>query len=64
LTDSQVKLDILVDTQEPFNNNHHKVALDYDEATVSLVEELTLSTLDMSFSDISDSSAGKASIAP
>jgi hypothetical protein len=64
LTDSHVKLDILVDTQEPCNNNHHKIALDYDEDTMSLVEELTLSTLDMSLSDNSDSSAGNASIAP
>ncbi len=58
MTDSHVKLDILVDTQELFKNCHHKVALDYDDNTVSLVEELTLSTLDISLSDNSNSSAG------
>jgi hypothetical protein len=46
LTDSHVKLDILIDTQEPFMNSHHKVALNYDEDTRNLVEEQTLSTLD------------------
>jgi hypothetical protein len=60
VTDSHVKLDILVDTQEPFENSHHKVAHDYDEDTVSLVEELTLSTLDISLSNNSNSSAGNA----
>jgi hypothetical protein len=63
LTDSHIKLDILVDTQEPFKDSHHKVALDYDEDTVSLVEEPTLSTLDISLSDNSNSSAGNASTA-
>ncbi len=48
LTDSHVKLDILVDTQESFKNGHHKVAFDYDENTVRLVEEQTLSTSDKS----------------
>ncbi len=38
LTDSYVKLDILVDTQESFNDSHHKIAYDYNEDTVSLVE--------------------------
>jgi hypothetical protein len=52
LTDSHIKLDILVDTQEPLNDSHHKVAFDYDEDTMSLVEKPTLSTLDMSLSDI------------
>jgi hypothetical protein len=42
LTDSHVKLDILVDTQEPCKDSHHKIALYYGEDTVSLVEELTL----------------------
>ncbi len=60
MTDSHIKLDILVDTQEPFKNSHHKVALDYDEDTVSLVEEPTLSTLDISLSNNSNSSAGNA----
>ena len=39
LTDSHVKLDILVDTQEPFITSHHRVAFKYDEDTVSLVKE-------------------------
>jgi hypothetical protein len=51
LTNSNVELDILVDTQEPFKDSHCKVALDYDEDTVSLVEEPTLSTLDISLSN-------------
>ncbi len=63
LADSHVKLDILVDTQEPFNNSHHRVAFDYDEDTVSLVEEQTLSTLDISLSKNSNISAGNASTA-
>jgi hypothetical protein len=63
LTDSNVKLDILLDTQEPFNDGHHKVALDYDEDTMSLVEELTLATSEVSLSDNSDSSARNASTA-
>jgi hypothetical protein len=58
LIDSHVKLDILVDTQEPSNTSHHRVAFDYDEDTMSLVEEQTLSTLDILLSDNSDSSAG------
>ncbi len=37
LTDSHVKLDILVDTQEHLNTSHHKIAFNYDEDTVSLV---------------------------
>ena len=45
LTDSHIKLDILIDTQEPLNDSHHKVAFDYDEDTMSLVEKPTLSTL-------------------
>ncbi len=61
MTDSQINLDILVDTQEPFKNSHHKVALDYDEDTVSLVEEPTIFTWDILLSDNSDSSAGNAS---
>jgi hypothetical protein len=63
LTDSHVKLDILVDTQEPFKNSHHNVAFNYDEDTINLVEEQTLSTLDISLSDNSNSSAGNASTA-
>jgi hypothetical protein len=63
LTDSHVKIDILVDTQEPFNTSHHRIAFEYDEDTVSLVEEQTLPTLDISLSNNSDSSAGNASTA-
>ncbi len=37
LTDSHVKLDILIDTQEPLSTSHHKIAFEYDEDTVSLV---------------------------
>jgi hypothetical protein len=44
--------------QEPFQDSHHKVTLDYDEDTVSLVEEPTLSTSDIYLSDNSNSSAG------
>ena len=62
MTDSHIELDILVDTQEPFNDSHHKIAFDYDEDTVSLVEELTLVTLEVSLSNNSDSSAGNAFI--
>jgi hypothetical protein len=61
LTDSYVKLDILVDTQEPFKDSHHKVALDYDEDIMNLVEKPTLSTSDISLSDNSNFSAGNAS---
>jgi hypothetical protein len=61
LTDSHVKLDILVDTQEPLGTSHHKIAFEYDEDTVSLVVDPTLSTLDISISDHSNSSAGNAS---
>ncbi len=63
LTDSHIKLDILVDTQEPFKDSHHKVALDYDEDTVSFVEEPTLSTLDISHSNNFDFSARNTSTA-
>jgi hypothetical protein len=63
LTDSHVKLDILVDAQEPFKNSHHKEALNYDEDTVSLVVEQSLSTLDISLSDNFNSSEGNASTA-
>jgi hypothetical protein len=60
LTDSHIKLDILVDMQEPFNDSNHKIALDYDKDTMSLVEEPTLSTSDIPLSDNSNSSAGNA----
>ncbi len=61
LTDSHVKIDILVDTQEAFSTCHHREAFEYDGDTVSLVAEQTLSTLDTSISDSSNSSAGNAS---
>jgi hypothetical protein len=61
LTDNHVKLDILVDTREPFNTSHHRVAFEYDKDTASLVEEQTLSTLDISLSNNCNSSAGNAS---
>ncbi len=60
LTDSHIKLDILVDTQKPLSTSHHKIAFEYDEDTVSLVVDPTLSTLDISISDNSNSSAGNA----
>jgi hypothetical protein len=61
LTNSHAKLDTLVDTQESFSTSHHRIALEYDEDTVSLVVDPTLSTLDISISDNSDSSTGNAS---
>ncbi len=63
MTESHIKLDILLDTPEPVNDSHHKIAFDYDEDTMSLVEESTLVTLEVSLSTNSDSSAGNASIA-
>jgi hypothetical protein len=42
LIDSHVKLDILVDTQEPLSTSHHMIAFEYDEDTVSLVVDPTL----------------------
>ena len=61
MTDSHVELDILVDTQELLCTSHHKIAFEYDEDTVRLVVDPTLSTLDTSISDNSNSSAGNAS---
>jgi hypothetical protein len=61
LTDSHDKLDILVDTQEPLNTSHHRIGFEYDEDTVSLLVDSTLSTLDISISNNSDSSTGNAS---
>ncbi len=61
LTNGHVKLDTLVDTQESFSTSHQGIALEYDEYTVSLVVDPTLSTLDISISDNSDSSTGNAS---
>jgi hypothetical protein len=61
LTNSHVKLNTLVDTQESFSTSHHRIALEYDEDTVSLVVDPTLSTSDISISDNSNSSTGNAS---
>jgi hypothetical protein len=58
---SHDKLDILVDTQELLNTSHHIIGFEYDEDTVSLVVDPTLSTSDISISDNSDSSTGNAS---
>jgi hypothetical protein len=63
LTDSHVKLNILYYTQELLSNCQHKIALSYDEDTVSLVEESTLSTSEISLSDNSDSSDGNIPVA-
>jgi hypothetical protein len=62
LTNSHVKLNILDDMQELLNDSHHKIAFNYDEDTVSLVEESTLTTSEISLSDNSDSSSGNAPI--
>ncbi len=61
MTDSHVKIDTLVDTQESFSTSHHRIGLKYDEDTVSLVVDPTLSTSDISISDNSNSSTGDAS---
>ncbi len=61
LNDSLVKLDTLVDTQEFFSTSHCRLALEYDEDSVSLVVDPTLSTSDISISNNSYSSTGNAS---
>jgi hypothetical protein len=48
LTDSHIKLHSLDDAQECLSNSNHKKAFDYNEDTVSLVVDPTLSTLDTS----------------
>jgi hypothetical protein len=63
MTDSQVKLKSLVDTQECLSNSNHKIAFDYDKDTMSLAEELTLDTSEVSLSKNTISSAGNAAIA-
>jgi hypothetical protein len=60
-TDSCNKLDIYVDTQELLNASHHSICFEYDEDTVSLVVDPTLSTLDILISNNSDLSTGNAS---
>ncbi len=49
--------------QECLSNSNHKIAFDYDKGTMSLVEELTLDTLEVLLSDNTISSAGNATIA-
>jgi hypothetical protein len=44
LTNSVIKLYSLDDTQECLSNSNHKIAFDYNEDTMSLVEELTIDT--------------------
>jgi hypothetical protein len=61
MTDSHVKVDTLVATQETFSTSHHRIALEYDEDSVSIVVDPTLSTSDISISNNSDSSTGNAS---
>jgi hypothetical protein len=63
LTDSHIKLNSLDDMQERLSNSNHKTAIDYDKDTMSLVEELSLDTLELSLSDNTISSAGNATIA-
>jgi hypothetical protein len=63
LTNSHIKLNSLDDTQECLSNSNHKIAFDYDEDTISLAEELTLDTSEVSLSDKTISSAGNATIA-
>jgi hypothetical protein len=49
--------------QECLNNSNHKIAFDYNNNTMSLAEELTLDTLEVSLSNNTISSAGNATIA-
>ncbi len=62
MTDSHNKLYSLDDTQECLSNSNHKIAFDYDEDTMSLAEELTLDTSEVSLSDNTISSAWNAPI--
>ena len=63
MTDSHIKLNSLDDTNKCLSNSNHKIAFDSDEDTMSLAEELTLDTLEVSLSDKTISSAGNAIIA-
>jgi hypothetical protein len=63
LTDSHIKLNNLDDTKECLSNSNHKIAFDYHEDTMSLVEELALDTLEVLLSDNTVSSAGNTTIA-
>jgi hypothetical protein len=49
--------------QECLSNSNHKIAFDYNKDTMSLVEELTLDTLEVSLSNNTISSAENATIA-
>jgi hypothetical protein len=63
LTDNHIKLNSLDDKQECLSNSNHKIAFDFDKDTMSLVEELTLDTLEVSLSKNTISSAGNTTIA-
>jgi hypothetical protein len=63
LTDSHIKLNGVDDTQESLSNSNHKIAFDYNKDTMSLVEELTLNTLEVLLSNNSNSSARNVTIA-
>jgi hypothetical protein len=63
LTDSHIKLNSLDDTQECLSNSNHKIAFDYNKDTMSLVEELTLDTLEVLLSNNTISSAENTTIA-
>ncbi len=63
LTDSLIKLNSLDDMQEYLSKSNYKIAFDHDKDTMSLVEELTLDTSEVSLSDNTISSAGIATIA-
>jgi hypothetical protein len=62
LINSHIKLNSLDDMQECLSNSNHKIAFDYNEDTMSLVEELTLDTLEVLLSDNIISSAGNTTI--
>jgi hypothetical protein len=62
LADSHIKLNSLDDTQECLSISKHKLAFDYNEDTTSLVEELSLDTLEVLPSNNTISSAGNATI--
>jgi hypothetical protein len=63
LTDSHIKLNSLDDMQECLSNSNHKIAFDYDKDTMSLMEELTLDTLEVLLSNNTIHSAGNGTIA-
>ncbi len=63
MTDSHIKLNSFDDTQECLGNSNYKVAFDYNKDTMSLAEELTLDTLEVSLSNNTIQSAGNTTIA-